>query len=71
MFISPVRIEVAPDSELPAKLTEAGYDLQFHEQTTRIGGPASPEYHARWRRGAKSAGHGFFQVSVFELRLPK
>jgi hypothetical protein len=70
MFVSPVRIEVPPDSELPAKLTEAGYDLTFREQATRIGAPIAEP--VLWgQRSRRNDAYSFRTVDVFELRLPK
>jgi hypothetical protein len=69
-FASPVRIEVAPDSELPAKLAEAGYDLTFCSQTTRIGAPIAES--ALWgQRSKRNSAYSFHAVDVYELRLPK
>ena len=69
-FASPVRIEVAPDSELPAKLAEAGYDLTFCSQTTRIGAPISEP--VLWRqRSRQNNAYAFCAVNVYELKLPK
>ena len=68
-FASPVRIEVAPDSELPAKLAEAGYDLTFCEQTTRIGAPIVES--ALWgQRSTRNDAYAFRSVNIFELKLP-
>jgi hypothetical protein len=67
----PVRLETPPDSDLPDKFRSLGYDVVFKSEDTRIGGPVSPEYQARWRRGVKPTGYGFYTVSVFELNLPK
>jgi hypothetical protein len=58
-------------SPLPERLRQLGYDPAYRSEETRIGAPARPEYTARWRQEVKSAGHGFFQVNVFEVRLPK
>jgi hypothetical protein len=68
---SPVQLEVLPDSDLPDKLTKAGFELIFRSEETRLGGTGAPEYQARWRRGRQSAGYGFYTVSVFDIRLPK
>jgi hypothetical protein len=57
-YASPIRIEVATDSELPAQLRELGYDLMFREHATRIGAGAV-------------TGYAFRTVNVFELKLPK
>jgi hypothetical protein len=68
MYVSPLRIEVEPDSKLPERLRELGYDPIFCEQTTRIGG-AMPEQ----RRGRTRPGnaYSFHACDVYELRLPK
>jgi hypothetical protein len=67
-YASPIRIEVAPDSEIPAKLAEAGYDLVFREQDTRIGAPISEP--GRWGRPRDlNTGYSFHAVNVYELRL--
>jgi len=39
-YANPVRIEMAPDSELPARLRELGYDLVYRNEETRIGAGA-------------------------------
>jgi hypothetical protein len=70
MFVSPVRIEVPPDSELPAKLAEAGYDLTFCEQATRIGAPIAKP--VLWgQRSRRNDAYAFRAVNVYELKLPK
>jgi hypothetical protein len=67
---SPVQLEVLPDSDLPDKLMKAGFELIFRSEETRLGGAVAPEYQARWRRGVRSGGYGFYTVSVFDIRLP-
>jgi hypothetical protein len=67
----PVRLETPPDSDLPDKLRQLGYDPIFRSEETRIGGPVSPEYVARWRRGVRSGAYGHYIVKVFEIALPK
>jgi hypothetical protein len=57
-YASPIRIEAATDSELPARLRELGYDLMFREHATRIGAGAV-------------TGYAFRTVNAFELKLPK
>jgi hypothetical protein len=68
-FFEPFSIrKVAPDSEIPAKLAEAGYDLVFREQDTRIGAPISEP--GRWGRPRDlNTGYSFHAVNVYELRL--
>jgi hypothetical protein len=69
MFVFPIRLEVAPDSELPARLRTLGYDLIYREQDTRIG---APMHGRRWGRLSDlNKAYSFRQVDVFELRLPK
>jgi hypothetical protein len=68
-FASPIRIEVPMGSALPAKLAEAGYDLVFREQTTRIG--AAAVEHDRRGRPRMTSGYSFHTVDVYELKLPK
>jgi hypothetical protein len=67
-YVSPVRIEVSPDSELPSKLRELGYDPVFCQQETRIGPPLSTWY--GWR-GNFNGAYSFHVRDVYELRLPK
>jgi hypothetical protein len=69
MFAFPIRLEVAPDSELPDKLRELGHDLIYREQDTRIGARISKP--GRWGRRDLNAGYSFRAVDVFELKLPK
>jgi hypothetical protein len=66
-YASPIRIEVATDSELPARLHQLGYDLMFREQATRIG--AAPVEHDRRGRPRTSSGYGFSVCDVYELKL--
>src|SRR5262249_16615023 len=67
-YASPVRLEFDPESQLPERLHELGYDLNFLEQTTRIGSPVSAR---RGRFLDYNASHSFRSVNVYELRLPK
>jgi hypothetical protein len=67
-YVSPVRIEVSPDSELPEKLRELGYDPVFCEQATRIGAPVSGQ-RGRWVDSNRA--YSFHTRDVYELRLPK
>jgi hypothetical protein len=70
MLASPLRIETAPDSELPGKLRQLGYDPIFCEQTTRIGAPVAEP--VLWgQRSRRNDAYAFRAVNVFELRLPK
>ena len=66
-FASPVRIESPRDSTLPKRLTEAGYDLVFRGQLTRIGSAAPT--HDRHGRTQPVTGYGFHRVDVYELTL--
>jgi hypothetical protein len=68
-YTSPIRIEAATDSELPARLRELGYDLMFREQATRLG--AAPLEHDRRGRPRPVTGYSAISVNVYELRLPK
>jgi hypothetical protein len=71
-YVWPIRLEVDPESKLPDKLRELGYDPVYLSDETRLGGVAAPDPDAvRWRQGVKTSGYGFRQVRVFELRLPK
>jgi hypothetical protein len=67
-YVSPIRIEIPPDSELPQKLRELGYDPVFLEQDTRIGPPLSTRH--GWR-GNFNGAYSFHIRDVYELRLPK
>ena len=67
-YTSPIRIEVPPDSELPAKLKELGYDPIYCEQATRIGAPVSSQ-RGRWVN--YNSAYSFHVRDVYELRLPK
>jgi hypothetical protein len=72
MHCYPIRFEMPPvRSDLPLKLTELGYTVIYRCEETRVGGPASPEYQARWRYRRGSAGYGQYTVAVFELHLPQ
>jgi hypothetical protein len=64
----PIRLEVDPESELPAKLAELGYDPIFCEQATRIGPPLSSR--AGWKTNSNAA-YSFHTRDVYELCLPK
>jgi hypothetical protein len=68
-YTSPIRIEAATDSELPARLRELGYDLMFREQATRLG-PQAVRYDQRGR-ALPVTGYSAISVNVYELRLPK
>jgi hypothetical protein len=69
-FHFPIRLEVTPDSELPAKLRELGYDLIFRNEETRIGAPVSEP--GRWGRPRYlNTGYSFRGVAVYELDLPR
>jgi hypothetical protein len=68
LYANPVRLEVPPESELPAKLRELGYDPVYCEQTTRIGAPVSTK-RGRWTN--LNNGYSFHTRDVYELRLPK
>jgi len=70
-YANPLWLEIPLDSPLPDKLKELGHDLIYCERATRIGGAAAPDYGARWRNGAVSAGYGFRTVDVYSIRLPK
>ena len=51
---SPARLEVLPGSTLPGKLSEAGFDVTFCCEETRVGGLPPPEK-ALWGATAESA----------------
>jgi hypothetical protein len=68
-YANPVRVEIAPDSELPARLRELGYDLLYRSSETRIG--AAPVEYDQRGRPRMTSGYGFHTVDVFELKLPK
>jgi hypothetical protein len=68
-YANPLRIEVATDSELPARLRELGYDPTFCEQVTRIG--AASVRHDRRGRPQMTSGYGFSVRDVYLLKLPK
>jgi hypothetical protein len=70
-FADPIRLEVPPDSDLPQRLQEIGYDPLFLEQTTRIGSLAvEPTLWGQRRRTVPGA-QGFRTVNIFLLALPK
>jgi hypothetical protein len=64
----PVRLEVPLDSELPAKLSELGYDPVYCEQTTRIGAPVSTRQ--GWKTNSNNA-YSLHVRDVYTLKLPK
>jgi hypothetical protein len=70
-YANPIRLEVPLESPLADKLRGLGHDPIFLERTTRLGGVAAPDYHARWRKGVVSTGYGVTTVDVYEIRLPK
>jgi len=60
-YETPIRVEIRdPDSELPNKLAEAGYDLIEKCNEVRIGPPKPGE-----------GSHSFQRVKVFHLRIPR
>jgi hypothetical protein len=67
-FSSPICIEVPKDSTLPKRLAEAGYDVVFRGQLTRIGS-ATPKHDRQGRIGPLTTGYGFHRVDVYELAL--
>ena len=67
-FSSPIRIEAPRDSTLSKRLAEAGYDLVFRGQLTRIGS-ATPKHDRQSRIGPLTACYGFHRVDVYELAL--
>jgi hypothetical protein len=70
MHYYPLRVELPPESTLPDKFRKIGYTVDFRCKESRVGGPASPEYAARWRRRWPSPGYGFYTVEVFEINPP-
>ena len=69
-FSFPVRIEAPRDSTLPKRLGEAGYDLVFRGQLTRIGN-AAPKHDREARTQPLTVSYGFHMVDVYELALDK
>jgi len=67
-FSSPIRIEAPRDSTLPKRLAEAGYDVVFRGQLTRIGS-AAPRHDRQGRIGPLTGRYGFHRVDVYELAL--
>jgi hypothetical protein len=67
-YANPLRLEVLPDSPLPAKLRELGYDPVYCEQTTRLGAPVSTRQ--GWRTNLNN-GYSFRAVDVYTVKLPK
>jgi hypothetical protein len=61
-------LEVDPESKLPDKLRELGYDPIFLERDTKLGPPISVRQ--GWRANLNN-GYSFRTVNVYELRLPK
>jgi hypothetical protein len=67
MHVWPVRLQVDPESPLPAKLQELGYRLRFVCQETRIG-PVFAEWTRNGRRVDRNDAYGFRTVNVYELQ---
>jgi hypothetical protein len=60
--IFPARLETHPDSPLPAKLRELGWDVVFREKQTRLG----PQIETH----SFGNSYGFRTVDVYDTALP-
>jgi hypothetical protein len=69
MYAFPIRIEVEPDSKLPERLRELGYDPVFLSTETRIG--AGTPTRDRRGRTRPAAAYGFRVCDVFQVSLPR
>jgi len=70
--IFPARLETHPDSPLPAKLRELGWDVVFREKQTRLG-PQIETHDAKGREKPKPSfgnSYGFHTVDVYDIALP-